>query len=154
MEQDAEKASVNRNIVVIRSQFLPVTCEGSFGCNCASIIAGASRRARARIVRRIRRNISSRRGDIRITLSCPDCSFWTRVRNIFWKSVRCLSWMMLMVLLANGQWFWRPKNDSGVFRGWGVRVTSDGKINSSDLTAQWKLLHRFLDALKGAAYQS
>ena len=37
------------------------------------------------IVMRTRRKISSRRGDISLVGSCPVRSFWTRVRNIFWK---------------------------------------------------------------------
>ena len=82
-EQEPEKVSVNRNIVMICSQFLRVTWDGSFGCSCTSIITGASRRTTAMIVRMVPRKISRRRGDISLMAGSSDCSCWTRLRNIF-----------------------------------------------------------------------
>lgn len=44
-------------------------------------------RIAAEIVIRVRWKIARRRGDISLIGSCPDCSLWTRVRNIFWKEL-------------------------------------------------------------------
>ena len=44
-------------------------------------------RTAAEIVIRVRWKIARRRGDISVMGSCPDCSLWTRVRNIFWKEL-------------------------------------------------------------------
>ena len=84
MEEAAEKARVNKSIVMICSQWLRVTCDSSFGCSWRSILAGASKRTAAKIVMRVRWRIARRRADNRVSeRSCPDCSLWTRVRNIF-----------------------------------------------------------------------